>query len=188
LRYALAILTAAVFAVAVSAATLGTTEAQAERSYDGDVRACNGKDVYLKPAEKRTLQLHNKARANRGIPRLCIQQQLQRAARKHSADMIRNDYFSHRSQDGTTFAQRIKREGYTAKGMSVYRIGENIAGGSGSYGMPGRIHKAWMNSDGHRKNILKKGFRQVGIGVTSGKYKSYEGYRTYTVDFGFRRG
>lgn len=186
MRYVLVLLTAALAAVSVVAA-LEPTEARAKRSYDGDVRACNGKDVYLRPTEKRTLQLHNRARASRDLPRLCIQQQLQRAARKHSADMIRHDYFSHTSKDGTTFSQRVRREGYTAKGMSVYRIGENIGGGSGSYGSPRSRHKAWMNSEGHRKNILKKGFRQVGIGVANGKYKSHEGYRMYTVDFGFRR-
>jgi uncharacterized protein YkwD len=141
----------------------------------------------LRPAEKSTLRLHNKARANRGIPRLCIQQQLQRAARKHSADMIRKDYFSHRSKDGSTLSQRVKREGYTSRGMSVYRIGENIGWGSGSLGSPRKIHRAWMRSDGHRKNIMNRGFRQVGIGVIRGKYKSHDNARMYTVDFGYRR-
>lgn len=187
MRYALALLTAALVAVAVSATALDPTNARAESSYNGYVKACNGKKVYLRPAEKRTLQLHNRVRVNRDIPRLCIQQQLQKAARGHSADMIRKGYFAHDSKDGATFAQRVKREGYTPKGMSVYRVGENIGGGSGSYGSPGSIHRSWMNSSGHRKNILDRGFRQVGIGVAGGEYKSYDGYRIYTVDFGFRR-
>lgn len=186
MRYALAMLTAALIAVAVSAA-LEPTSARAEKSYDGDVEACNGKEVYLRPAEKKTLQLHNKTRAERDKPRLCIQQQLQKAARGHSADMIRKDYFSHDSQDGTTFEERVKREGYTSKGMSVYRIGENLGWGSGAQSSPESIHKAWMKSDGHRKNLLNKGFKQVGIGVTAGEYKSYKDSKMYTVDFGFRR-
>lgn len=187
MRYALALLTAVLVAAAVYAIALEPTDARAQSSYDGNVEACNGKQVYLRSAEKSTLRLHNKARANRGIPRLCIQQQLQRAARKHSADMMVNDYFSHRSRDGSTLSQRVKREGYTSRGMSVYRIGENIGWGSGSLGSPRKIHRAWMRSDGHRKNIMNRGFRQVGIGVIRGKYKSHDNARMYTVDFGYRR-
>lgn len=187
MRCILSVLTAALVAGAVFALVLEPASVRAESSYNGYVKACNGKKVYLRPAEKRTLQLHNRARVKRDIPRLCIQQQLLRAARKHSADMIRNDYFSHRSQDGTTFAQRVKREGYTPRGMSVYRIGENIAFGSGASGRPLEIHKRWMKSDGHRNNILTKGFRHVGIGVARGEYRSSDNTRMYTVDFGFRR-
>lgn len=187
MRYVLPVLAAALLAGAVSVALVQPASVRAESSYNGYVKACNGKKVYLRPAEKRTLQLHNRARASRGIPRLCVQQQLQRAARKHSADMLRKDYFSHRSRDGSTVARRVKREGYTSRGMSVYRIGENIGWGSGASGRPLPVHKRWMKSDGHRKNILKRGFRQVGIGVARGKYKSYKNSRMYTVDFGFRR-
>lgn len=176
-------------ALLVAAAAVAIPEApRAEASsYNGTVRACNGQDVWLRPAEKRTLQLHNQARANRDLPRLCIQQQLQRAARGHSADMIRNDYFSHTSQDGRTFQQRVRQEGYTPRGFSFYRVGENIAGGSGRAGAPPSIHRRWMQSDGHRGNILDRQFRQVGIGVAAGNYRGIDGYRMYTVDFGVRR-
>lgn len=187
LSTATALLAAALVAAAVLAVFLDTAEVRAKGSYNGYVKACNGKKVYLRPAEKRTLALHNRARARRDIPRLCIQQQLLRAARKHSADMIVNDYFDHDSQNGRTFAQRIRREGYTPKNMSVYRVGENIAWGSGSRGAPGSIHRSWMKSEGHRKNILSRGFRQVGVGVIRGKYESYDDSRMYTVDFGYRR-
>lgn len=187
MRYVIAGLIAALVTLAVYAAALDPTDARAENSYNGYVKACNGKKVYLRFAEKRTLRFHNWVRANRDKPRLCIQQQLQRAARKHSADMMRKDYFSHTSKNGSTLKQRVRREGYTSKGMSVYRIGENIGWGSGHLGSPRKIHRAWMRSDGHRKNILNRGFRQVGIGVARGKYKSYDNSRIYTVDFGYHR-
>jgi len=192
LRYALALLALGLLAVSASAA-VGPEDASAERarfsgsSYDGHVKACNGRRVYLRPAEKQTLALHNRVRVRNDRPRLCIQQQLLRAARKHSADMMVKDYFSHRSKNGSTLAQRVRREGYTPRGMSVYRIGENIAWGSGSRGGPRTIHRDWMQSKGHRKNIMKPGFRQVGIGVIRGEYKSYDNTRMYTVNFGFRR-
>lgn len=193
MKYVLAILISALVAVSVATATIGPSDVRAERaklsgnSYNGYVKACNGRKVYLRPAEKQTLVLHNRARVRNDRPRLCIQQQLLRAARKHSADMIRKDYFSHRSRNGSTFAQRVRREGYTPRGMSVYRIGENIGWGSGDRGRPVKVHRSWMQSRGHRKNIMKRGFRQVGIGVIRGKYKSSGKSRMYTVDFGYRR-
>ncbi|WP_160309630.1 CAP domain-containing protein [Rubrobacter aplysinae] len=187
MRYALALMAVALFTVAVSAAVLESRDARAGSSYNGYVKACNDKRVYLRPAEKQTLALHNRVRVRNDKPRLCIQQRLLRAARKHSADMIARDYFSHRSKGGSTLAQRVRREGYTPRGMSVYRIGENIGWGSGSLGSPRKIHRSWMHSKGHRKNIMNRGYRQVGIGVANGKYKSHDNARMYTVDFGFRR-
>lgn len=186
MRYALTLL-AAMMVAATAFAFVHTGDLLAKSSYDGEVKACNGKQVYLRPAEKSTLQLHNRARVSRDKPRLCIDQRLQKAARQHSADMIREDYFSHTSKDGTSFSQRVRRAGYTPEGMSVYRVGENIGGGSGSRATPQNRHKAWMNSPGHRENILDPGFRHAGIGVATGQYNSYNGYKMYTVDFGFRR-
>lgn len=185
MRYLLTVL--ASLLVAGAAVAIPEAPRAEASSYDGTVRACNGQDVWLRPAEKRTLQLHNQARISRDLPRLCIQQQLQRAARGHSADMIRNNYFSHTSRDGRSFQQRIRQEGYTPRGFSFYRIGENIAGGSGRAGAPYPTHQRWMQSDGHRKNILNRQFRHVGIGVAAGNYRGIGNYRMYTVDFGVWR-
>lgn len=187
MRYIIAVLTVALATVAVFAVALESTSVQARSSYNGFVKACNGKKVYLRPAEKRTLRLHNRARVIRDIPRLCIQQQLQRAARKHSIDMLRKDYFSHTSSDGSSLAQRVRREGYSPRGMSVYQVGENVGWGAGSLGRPVNVHRSWMRSAGHNKNLLKRSFRQVGIGVARGQFRSYEDSRIYTVDLGTRR-
>jgi uncharacterized protein YkwD len=91
--------------------------------------------------------------------------------------MIRKDYFGH----GNT-GRRLKRFGYNWR-----TYGENIGGGSGRYGRPGNVFRRWMNSRGHRVNILRKGFREIGIGTATGTYKGKKGYRMYTVDFGRRR-
>lgn len=185
MRYTITLMMAGLLAVAALAAV--QPEEVRASSYNGYVKACDGKPVYLRPAEKRTLQLHNQERVSRDKPRLCVNQFLQRAARGHSTDMIQKEYFSHTSRDGTTFGERVAQAGYTRNNTSAYRVGENIAGGSGSFRTPENRHKAWMNSAGHRKNILDPGFRQVGIGVASGEYKGQDNYNMYTVDFGFRR-
>ena len=133
------------------------------------------------------LELHNQARANRGLPRLCVHSVLTKAARSHSQQMLDKDFFSHDSHNGETSGERLKRFGYTSKGYSYYKIGENIAWGSGSLGSPQKIFESWMNSDGHRRNILDKDFHQVGIGARTGTYERHPDTTMYTVDFGTRR-
>jgi len=96
------------------------------------------------------------------------------------------DYLSHNSFNGETVMQRLARFGYTREDYSYFLYGENIAGGCGSYGSPDNIFKWWMHSSGHRSNILKDKFREVGIGVLTGTYKSCSQERMYTVDFGAR--
>ena len=109
------------------------------------------------------------------------------AARYHSQDMLDRDYMSHTSPDGETVKERLERFGYTFDGYSYYWYGENIAVGTGSYGDPDNIFTLWMKSKGHRRNILRDSFREVGIGVRTGTYKTYDDTRAYTVNFGARR-
>ena len=151
------------------------------------VKTCTGGTIELNSSEKQTLDLHNKTRLDRGLPRLCVHPVLTKAARAHSQEMLDKGYFSHDSYDGEASAEGLKRFGYTSKGYSYYKIGENIAWGSGHLGSPENIFKSWMNSSGHKANILGKDFRQVGIGLPTGTYRGYKETAIYTVDFGTRR-
>jgi uncharacterized protein YkwD len=163
------------------------TDPQPAEAANNQVRTCGGGTIKVNNAERRTLALHNQARRNHGLRPLCVNVALTRAARAHSRDMIRNNYFSHTSRNGQSFQQRLKRFGYPPRNCRASGVGENIAGGSGSYGAPGNTFRRWMNSPGHRSNILNRQFRQVGIGVASGNYRGQNGYRMYTVDFGYCR-
>jgi uncharacterized protein YkwD len=89
--------------------------------------------------------------------------------------MAKNNYFSHTSLDGTQFADRISRAGYQWRGA-----GENIAKGQRT---PADVMNAWMNSSGHRANILNCGFRDLGVGL------AYDAKKTplWTQDFGTPR-
>lgn len=181
LRYTTVILMAAILAVVAAVGVSATQPQRAEAADTVTVTGCTNTPVELDANEKAMLDLHNKQRASKGLKTLCIHPALQKAAEKHSQDMIDKDYFAHNSQDGTTFAQRIKREGYN------YRTaGENIAWGSGNLGSPENIFKNWMNSSGHKANILKSGYREVGIGAVNGTYKSYSNTTMWTADFGAR--
>jgi uncharacterized protein YkwD len=150
----------------------------------GKVATCNGGTIYLSAKEKDTFERHNGIRRRHGLPKFCVHPALEKAARNHSEDMVKRDYFSHdtagRNED---FAERIEGFGYT----SYSALAENIAYGVGSDGSPRHIMSAWMHSDGHRHNILDPRLRQVGIGVFVGNWKGYEGTSMYTVDFGTKR-
>ena len=132
----------------------------------------------------KTFVLHNDIRTENNLPTLCVHPQLQEAARAHSKDMMRRDYFSHNTKGRGTFDRRLVRFGYGPEGYTFYRIGENIALGSGSASAPESRMRAWMHSDGHRHTILNGDYTEIGIGTDTGEFK---GVTMYTVDFGVRR-
>ncbi len=177
----LAAILATVAAIFVSA--IGPQRADASGN---TVRTCGGGTIKLNSAEQRVLKLHNHARHAHGLKALCVQPDLTKAARAHAQEMLDKDYASHYSFDGESVGDRLARFGYTSGGYSYYLYGENIAWGCRSYGSPDYIFDWWMHSPEHRSNILDKRYRQVGIGVRSGTFKTCASATTYTVDFGTR--
>jgi uncharacterized protein YkwD len=135
------------------------------------------------------LCLHNAERARHGLPRLSENARLRRAAERHSSHMVDAHFFDHTSPSGTTMLDRIRRTGYTS-GARGWSLGENIAWGSGRLATAAQIQRAWMKSPGHRANILKRSFRQIGIGIETGlpvRLSASQSGATYTTDFGYRR-
>ena len=133
------------------------------------------------------LCLHNRERAARGLPKLTEQADLRAAAEDHSVHMVDARFFAHDAPDGTDFAERILGAGY-ARGRG-WSLGENIAWGSGPLATAAAIHRAWMRSPGHKANILRRQFREIGIGIALGAPSPTRGQvgATYTADFGVRR-
>jgi uncharacterized protein YkwD len=174
-RYASVILVAALLAAVVALSVSAVEPERAEAA--SKVRTCGGGTIKLNAKEERTLRLHNQKRRSQGLRTLCVHPKLTKAARAHSTNMIKKDYFGHGS-----VGRRLKHFGYKWR---VY--GENIAGGTGRYARPGNTFRRWMNSSGHRANILDRRFREIGIGTATGNYKGHKGYTMYTVDFGRRR-
>ena len=73
------------------------------------------------------------------------------------------------------------------QGAASYAIGENIAWGTGSYGTPRSTMDAWLNSDGHRENILNPAFAELGVGYLSGQtFQGYGGATLWSQEFGVR--
>lgn len=102
------------------------------------------------------IRLTNDARRSAGLGALTCDNGLTRAAYLHSQDMCHLGYFSHTSRDGRNFSDRIR-----AQGVTFGYGGENIAWGQSS---AAEVHRTWMNSRGHRANILGSGYRRIGVG------------------------
>jgi uncharacterized protein YkwD len=143
---------------------------------------CSGQDEASAPVatqEKTMLCLVNQARKQRGLDPLAAPPSLGRAAARKSADILRCDEFSHEAC-GRDFTYWIERSGY--KGC---RMGENIAYGGGSLGTPRSIFRSWMNSSGHRRNILGP-YEDIGIGLQVGELEGSGGAHVWTQQFGSR--
>jgi uncharacterized protein YkwD len=134
------------------------------------------------------LCLHNRERAERGLAPLKEHAKLRQAAEAHADDMVAGRYFSHDAPDGEDMVDRVLRTGY-ARGAAGWSLGENIAYGTGVLATAAQIHRSWMRSPGHRANILRRQFREIGIGIALGAPFDARGRTgaTYTADFGIRR-
>lgn len=152
-----------------------TTTAWADSTFTG----CGGEIVAAQNTafEERVVELVNERRAEAGLPPMKSAPVLTDAARYHAADMVADDYFAHESQDRVngaltkvcSWADRVRQ--YYSDSWS---LAENIAWG---YGSPESVMEGWMDSTGHRRNILGD-YAEIGVGYVD---------RRWVQDFGTRR-
>lgn len=113
--------------------------------------------------ESEVIRLVNEIRAENGLKALSVNWELSRVARYKSEDMSSGRYFSHTSPTYGTPFQMMR-----SFGLSYRTAGENIAYGQRT---PSAVVDAWMNSSGHRANILNASYTQIGVGYcASGNY------------------
>jgi uncharacterized protein YkwD len=106
------------------------------------------------------VDLTNRERVRAGLPELAVDPRLTAAAQAHSADMVARDFYSHTDPDGGRPRDRAAAAGATRR-----TVGENIACGQRS---PADVVEGWMNSPGHRANILEADFTHIGVGLAGG--------------------
>ena len=128
--------------------------------YPGDKINIPTKDASVTDFEQEVIRLVNEIRAENGLKSLNYNWELARVARYKSQDMKDNGYFAHNSPVYGTPFQMIKNFG-----ISFRSAGENIARG---YASPQAVVNAWMNSSGHRANILNANYTHIGVGYVSG--------------------
>lgn len=99
----------------------------------------------------------NEERVGAGLPAYEWNIELAVAAQRHAQDMVDNGYFAHDSRDGRSFSDRCEEAGYDGSPR-----GENIAQGQRT---PEQVMESWMNSSGHRNNIMSEGSDEIGVGL-----------------------
>jgi uncharacterized protein YkwD len=115
----------------------------------------------------------NATRASFGLRPVQLDRTLSSAARTHSVEMLRGNYFSHGDFGGRMLAFHVRG--------SV--VGENLAWGTGAYGAAGTIVGEWLASPPHRANLLRPGFHRIGIGLVHGTFQGSGGAIIVTADF-----
>jgi uncharacterized protein YkwD len=161
---------AVVAAAIVALPTLAATPAFAAPS---GPRAPQPTTAVMAQYEAEVVKLTNAHRTAKGCPALRVDNRLVTAARAHSTDMVSRRFFSHTGSNGSTFVTRSVAAGYPQRGAAS----ENIAWG---YRTPKEVVSGWMNSSGHRTNILNCSSIAVGVGVS---YNA-NGAPYWTQDFG----
>ncbi|WP_405071242.1 CAP domain-containing protein [Kribbella sp. NBC_01510] len=126
--------------------------------------------------ERQVLDYTNQIREQQGCGPLRLDSALVKAAGMQASDMVRRHYMDHTNPDGQDPGDRMAAAGY--RGSSW---GENIAAG---YDTAQKVVAAWMQSDGHRKNILNCRFTSIGIGYDPGQVKPDWGPGSWVQDFG----
>jgi len=153
-------------AVATSTRTSTTSSSSATAATTSAGTTSNGSFV------DKVVELTNAQRLKNSCKPLTVNAVLTSAAQAHSADMAKRNFFDHNNPDGKTPFARM-----TAAGYRYSMAAENIAAG---YLAPRAVVDGWMNSEGHRKNILNCGLTEIGVGYAAGG-----AHGTYwTQDFG----
>lgn len=157
----------AIAAIAAAAISTTTVPAPAEASIPPTAAAPATRTA----AEAEVMRLTNQARARHGCRAVRHEPRLTIAARRHSADMARRNFFGHTGSDGSDFSTRAKRAGYP------HAMSENIAKGHAS---AAEVVRAWLDSAPHRRAVLDCAARAVGVGLARAK----DGALLWTQDFG----
>jgi uncharacterized protein YkwD len=144
--------------------------------------------VALSAVETNLLAQVNSVRSTRGLRPLRISRGLSAAAAYHSRQMVQHGFFEHESRGGGAFWKRVERF-YRSGGFRAWEVGENLAYGSPDLG-PAATVRMWMNSPGHRENLLSRRWREIGLGVlhvgSAGGEFGGSPVTVVTADFGYR--
>jgi uncharacterized protein YkwD len=130
----------------------------------------------LSKREAALLRAVNAVRVHHDLRPLAVDRRLTGVAGAYSTTLLRRDVFTHGA-----FGQRMRRSG--ARGP---RFGENLAWGTGRLASASTIVRGWLRSPGHRANLLRPGFRRIGLGAATGTFAGRRGATVVTADFAGR--
>src|SRR4051794_11245746 len=167
------------------------------KNKDGGVGAgANCPDIGVTPSDSNTDQVNaailclvNGERTdNGGLPPLSSNSQLAQAAAGMCTRMVTEHFFSHETPDGKNVVDRVEPTGYIPD-SGDWVVGENLAWGSGALSTPQAIVNGWMNSPGHKANILATDYKDIGLAVCQGSPSTQQsGGTNYVNVFGAKSG
>ncbi|HEX2923829.1 MAG TPA: CAP domain-containing protein [Chloroflexota bacterium] len=130
-------------------------------------------------AVRQVVELTNQERMKAGLLPLKWNDSLASAASGYAQDLAARNYFAHNSPEGSTPVERARQAGYEAYGWGGLYEGENLARG---FSTAEGAMRGWMNSEGHRKNLLNPNYREIGVGVAAAS----NGALVWAQEFGSR--
>jgi len=147
-------------------------------------------ELTLGQARKTILCLINAERKAENLSPLKKNKKLQKAAQRHNEAMVGTGCFDHECPGEPTLDDRLEQISYLVGSLLQWAFGENVAWGvGGDEGTPRSVVSAWMESHGHRANILHPDFDEAGVGFSVGTPTSATAPGgVYTTDFGLRVG
>jgi uncharacterized protein YkwD len=155
--------------------------------------SCNNRDITpddgnISQLNDAILCLVNGERADNGLPALNHVGQLDQSSSGMCQRMVAEHFFSHETPDGKTVVDRVEPTGYIPK-SGDWVVGENLAWGSGALSTPQAIVNGWMNSPGHRANILAPDYKDIGLAACMGSPSpDHQGGTVYVNNFGAKAG
>lgn len=171
---------------------IGLAASSANAATCGNADLAPATSAELKRAEVATQCLINQERRKRGLKSTRYNKNLRKAAEWQGNDMISHEYFDHNRSGGPSFVGRISRFGYGKK-SNGYSLGENLAWAPQSVATPREMVRMWMESPGHRANILRSVYREQAVaaiysdGDVGGDYADSGGpFIIYVSQFGKR--
>jgi uncharacterized protein YkwD len=181
-----------VLALLASALTIGASGATASAgTYDyllAPSTTCpNQTNLTLSATDQESVMrcMHNYARQRAGRAAVTYRRALATSSDGKSGDILACQQFSH-TACGRSMTYWFNRVGYLS--CSSWGVGENIAWGTGSYATVRSIMSGWVNSDGHRANILSSSYRDLGLGLRIRTLNGYSGAHVWTAHFGYHSG
>ncbi|MEW2428342.1 CAP domain-containing protein [Micromonospora sp. NPDC047644] len=142
-----------------TAASRRSVQRSTAPSNTGNSAGSNGSSGTVSAQAREVVDLVNAERAKAGCQALSINTKLMTAAQRHSQDQADNKNMSHTGSDGSNAGTRLDRVGYTWR-----TYGENVAWNQQT---PAAVMDAWMNSSGHKANILNCAFTEIGVGIAN---------------------
>jgi uncharacterized protein YkwD len=145
-------------------------------------------DANIDQLDAAILCLVNAERADNGLPALNHEPKLDQSSTGMCKRMVAEQFFSHETPDGKTVVDRVQPTGYIPN-SGDWVVGENLAWGSGALSTPQAIVNGWMNSPGHRANILAPDYKDIGLAACMGSPAAgHTGGTVYVNNFGAKSG